>query len=189
MLYRAVFFGPVGGRRETEAGIFSPHRSAWRKASHYLNNLPIPLAGGTRGRPDCPSEGLAHQNSKDYCLHQLCIFYASAEPIFEGLMPLETKDNSQRCVWATFEAGLQHRRRFGSQQNAPGVLVEGAAPLARNDQLPYEARAIPDVVVLVVFSQVEDVLGQQLGLEEEVRQKWELGAQLCWCVGCLWKQE
>lgn len=43
--------------------IFSPSLCL-KKGSHYLNNLPIPLARGTRGRPDCPSEGLAHRNSK-----------------------------------------------------------------------------------------------------------------------------
>lgn len=67
----------------------------------------------------------------------------------------------------TFEGRLQHRSRFGGQQDAPGVLVEGAAFLAGHDQLPDEARAVSDVVVLVVSAQVQDVLGQQLGLRAE----------------------
>lgn len=69
--------------------------------------------------------------------------------------------------WSTFESGLEDRRRLGGQQDAAGVLVEGAALLAGHNQLSDEARPVSNVVVLVVFAEVENVLGQQLGLGVE----------------------
>lgn len=72
-------------------------------------------------------------------------------------------------IRSTFEGRLEHRGWFGGQQDAPSVLVEGAALLVWHDQLSYEASAVSDVVVLIVFTEVQDVLGQQLGLGGEER--------------------
>lgn len=67
MLCRAGFFFffliPFGETANRRREVFSPSLRL-KKGLHYLNNLPIPLARGARGRPDCPSEGLAHRNSK-----------------------------------------------------------------------------------------------------------------------------
>lgn len=68
---------------------------------------------------------------------------------------------------STFERRLEHGGGLGCQKDAAGVLVEGAALVAGHDQLSYKAGAIPDIVVLVVLAQVEDVLGEQLGLEKK----------------------
>lgn len=79
-------------------------------------------------------------------------------------------------VWTTFEGRLQHGSRFGGQEDASGVLVERSALLVGDYQLSYEASPVSDVVVLVVFAEVEDVLGQQLGL----------GGEAGFCK-CLWR--
>lgn len=65
-----------------------------------------------------------------------------------------------KSVWGTFEGRLQHRGWFGGQQDASSVLVEGATLLTGDDELSDEARSVSDVVALVVFAEVQDVLGQ-----------------------------
>lgn len=44
------------------------------------------------------------------------------------------------------------------------MAAEGTALLRGDDELPREAGAVSDVVVLVVLGQAQHVLGQQLGL-------------------------
>lgn len=95
----------------------------------------------------------------------------------------QNKDNGADItnVWGTFEGGLEHRGRFGRQKDASSVLVEGAALLAGHYQLSDEARSVSDVVVLVVFAEVQDVLGQQLGLVEDDKDKDELSCLYAKC--------
>lgn len=64
----------------------------------------------------------------------------------------------------TFEGRLQDGGWFGRQEELLGVAAEGPALLRRHDELPGEACAVTDVIVLVVLGQAQHVLGQQLGL-------------------------
>lgn len=67
----------------------------------------------------------------------------------------------------TFEGRLQDGGWFGCQEELLGVAAEGPALLRRDDELPGEACAVADVVVLIVLGQTQHVLGQQLGLGDE----------------------
>jgi len=87
------------------------------------------------------------------------------------------KKKKRSLYESTFEGRLEHRGRFGRQQDAAGVLVEGAALLVGHDELPDEAGSVSDVVALVVFAEVQDVLGQQLRLGGEKRKAGRGGRQ------------
>lgn len=47
------------------------------------------------------------------------------------------------------------------------MAAEGSTLLRRNDELPGEAGAISDIIVLVVLGQTQHVLGQELGLRRD----------------------
>ena len=61
---------------------------------------------------------------------------------------------------STFELGLQHGRRLRREQNLLGVFRQRTTLLGRHDELAQEARAVANVVVLVVLGQVEHILTQ-----------------------------
>lgn len=46
-----------------------------------------------------------------------------------------------------------------------GVLAERSVLVIGHNELADESRAVSDVIVLVIFPQVQNVLGQQLGLD------------------------
>ena len=67
-------------------------------------------------------------------------------------------------MFRTFEGRLEDGRRLQSQDQLLGVLAERPALVRGHYELANEASPVPDVVVLVVFGQVQDVLSEQLGL-------------------------
>ena len=72
-----------------------------------------------------------------------------------------------RVKEATLKRRLEDWRGFEGEEQLLGVLAEGSALIGGHDELADEAGTVTDVIVLVVFSQVQHVLSQQLGLSEE----------------------
>lgn len=70
---------------------------------------------------------------------------------------------------STFERRLENRRRFEGEEQFLSVLAEGPTLFDGHDELTNEACTVTNVVVLVVFGQVEDILCQKLGLQEGER--------------------
>ena len=85
--------------------------------------------------------------------------------------PMWSRMTSRCCVGTllTFEGRLKDGRRLQRQDQLLGVLAERPALVRGHDELADEARPVPDVVVLVVLGQVQDVLSEQLGLRPEGR--------------------
>lgn len=64
----------------------------------------------------------------------------------------------------TFKRRLEHRCRFEGEEQFLSVFAERSALLGGHDELANETRPVPDVVILVILGQVENILSQQLGL-------------------------
>lgn len=71
----------------------------------------------------------------------------------------------------TFKRRLQHRCRFEGEEEFLSVFAERSALLSGHDELPNEPSPVPDVVVLVVLGQVENILSQQLSLWKKTKRK------------------
>lgn len=79
--------------------------------------------------------------------------------------PIEKESVSIKDFEAcTFERRLEHRRRFEGEEEFLSIFAERSALLGGHDELANETRPVPDVVILVVLGQVENILSQQLGL-------------------------
>lgn len=73
----------------------------------------------------------------------------------------------------TFKRRLEHRCRFEGEEEFLSVFAESAALLSGHDELANETRTVPDVVILVILGQVENILSQQLGLRKKKNKKHE----------------
>lgn len=70
-------------------------------------------------------------------------------------------------LYNTFESRLQHRSWFGGQQDTSGIFDQCPTLLAGDDELANEARAVPDIIVLIILAQIQDILCQQFGLNQQ----------------------
>lgn len=82
-----------------------------------------------------------------------------------------------RYLKGTFVGRLEDRCWFGRQQNAVGVLAERSVLVIGHNELADESRAVSDVIVLVIFPQVQNVLGQQLSLDGRKEGEWGDGGK------------
>lgn len=64
----------------------------------------------------------------------------------------------------TFKRRLEHRCRFEGEEEFLSVFAERSALLSGHDELANETCPVPDVIILVILGQVENILSQQLGL-------------------------
>ena len=64
----------------------------------------------------------------------------------------------------TFELGLQHRRGLRREENLLSMFGERTRLVAWQNQLPQQSRSVANVVILVVFGQIKDVLAEKFGL-------------------------
>lgn len=64
----------------------------------------------------------------------------------------------------TFKRRLEHRCRFEGEEEFLSIFAEHSALLGGHDELPNKTSPVPNVVILVVLGQVENILSQQLGL-------------------------
>lgn len=67
----------------------------------------------------------------------------------------------------TFKRRLEHWCGLEGEEQLFSVLAERPALLSGHNELADEARTVTDVIILIVFGQVENILRQQFGLRRE----------------------
>lgn len=121
----------------------------------------------------CPKK----KNPQNICKNQPPFPFLSFKPKIRSLLP--TRKNL-----FTFKGRLEHWRGLEGEEQLFSVLAERPALLSGHNELADEARAVADVIILIVLGQVENVLRQQFGLRRDGRCEFNLSA-VCRSVGRL----
>lgn len=65
----------------------------------------------------------------------------------------------------TFELGFQHRSWFGCKEDLLCMPGETVRFVTRGqDELAEESGPVPDIIILIILGQVENILAKQFGL-------------------------
>lgn len=87
--------------------------------------------------------------------------------VLSGIVFTPSCDQALLNGSCTFKWRLEDWCGFEGEEQFLSVLAERSTLLGGHDELANETRPITDVVILVVFGQVENILRQQFGLFEE----------------------